>query len=310
MPGRGQHPGAVEPVPEHHALEGAVEAVEVGGEDVVGQCGALRPALGQQAPPAGVLPGVAREQHGRRRLGRAPGTHQPVAPIRHCAHQPRRLQDPEHPPGARRARAGRFSGTSVSGTSVSGTSVQPEGAAGLGQDRRQHREPVPAQHEIAEAVDRGQLRAVPVQHGGDLPGAPREARARPEPQCGQADGGRALLLGEGHVRSGLRCERLQVREAGRRFPGTSVRGRNGEGREPERDAERRGGRDAEAAHHPSPSGAAQSSRTVRAAPSTVSVAAAPARRPASRRTAISGSSSASTATISGRAGGRPASAKR
>ena len=72
--GRGQHPRTAEPVPEHHPLEGAVEAVEVGGEDVVGQRHTLRPALAQQAPPTSVLPGVAREQHGGGRLGREPGT--------------------------------------------------------------------------------------------------------------------------------------------------------------------------------------------------------------------------------------------
>ena len=93
-------------VPQDQPLEGPVEAVEIGGEDVVRERRPLRECLGQQEPPARGLVRIGREQQGGGRFGRGPGTAQPVASVGRRTRDPRRLDDPEHTRGARRAHAG------------------------------------------------------------------------------------------------------------------------------------------------------------------------------------------------------------
>ena len=118
--------------------------------------------------------------------------------MRRGAHDPLGLDDTQHKPGARGAIL-----------SLS----QPEGLPGLGQHRRQHREALLGQHQIAEPVDRGKRRGQPLQHDADLPAPARQSRPRPEPERRQAHRRMAFFLGERNRRAWRRPElvkRLQI----------------------------------------------------------------------------------------------------
>ena len=241
------------PAPVHEPLERAVQPVQIRGEHVVGERGAVRPPFAQPVPPAHGLRAAAGKEHRRRRLGRGPRAHQEAAPVRRRAHDALRLQDPHHAPGGGRAiRA----------------APEPEGPGGLGQHRRHHREPVRAQHQIAEPVDARKRSLVPVQHPGDLPAAAGEPRPCAEAERRRAHCRPALVFGERGrgLAGGLGGEqRLQGR--GRRVIARE-RGHGTEARREEKAMTQR-------AHAPSPGGV-QSRRTVRRPASTVSAPAPPA----------------------------------
>ena len=287
------HVREMQAVPAHDTLEGPVEPVEIGGEDVVAERRTVRPALGQPLPPQRGLGTGARKQHRDRRGGRPPRADQVVAPVRRGAHDPLGLDNAQYTP--------RACGAVL-------CQPQPEGLAGLGQHRRQHREALLGQHQIAEPVDGGKRRRQPLQHDADLPAPAREAGPRPEPERRQAHRRMAFLLGERHRRSGRR--RRTRKAPPDRAAGSAAR---------TGPAIRRRRKTTAPVRITSPprlsslirisSGAAQSRRTIRRSASTVSTAACPAWIPASRRAAISGASVVLTTTIAGRAGTVPAAKK-
>ena len=195
------HLREMQAVPEDDALESPVQPVQIGGEDIVAERRTVRPALGQPLPPQRGLGTCTRKQHRGRRGGRPPRADQVVAPVRRGAHDPLGLDDTQHKPGARGAIL---------------SQSQPEGLPGLGQHRRQHREALLRQHQIAEPVDRGKRRGQPLQHDADLPAPARQCRPRPEPERCQAHRRMAFFLGERDRHPWRRRELVKRLQAGRR----------------------------------------------------------------------------------------------